>query len=67
MAKPTAEEIAKLKERIAALSPDEREAVVEALEPDILKKVMALLKGAPPEPVLPEPPKKKAWYEALLP
>lgn len=63
MAKPTKEEIDKLRERIAGLSPDEKEAVIDALEPDILKKVGALLNGfkpADPEPK-PKPDDKKWW------
>lgn len=65
MAKPKAEEIDKLKERIKSLSDDEREAVLEALEPDILKKVMALIAGAPePKPKDPEPePEKRKWWQ----
>lgn len=44
MAKLTAEQKAKLAERINALSPDEKEAVVEVLSFDILK---ILGKGEP--------------------
>ena len=66
MAKPKPEEIEKLKERIKALSDDERAAVVEALEPDIWKQIKALLAAAPPpappkEPDPPAPPKKPWW------
>lgn len=63
MAKPSAEEVAKLKERVAALSPDEREAMLEALEPDILKKVLALLNGAPSPPAPTPPAPKKPWWD----
>ena len=58
------EEIEKLKERIKTLSDDEREAVLEALEPDIVKKVMALIAGAP-EPKKEEPPEPAArkWWQ----
>lgn len=69
MAKPKPEEVAKLKERIANLSDDEREAMVEALEPDIIKTVKGLLKGAvPPEPEpepkpKPKPPAKRPWWD----
>lgn len=67
MPKPKAEEITKMKERIASLSDDEREAVLEALEPDILKKLKALLIAAPePAPIVPavvppEPAARKWW------
>jgi len=65
MAKPSAAEIEKLKERIVAMSDDEREAILEALQPDILKKVMALINGAPtppaPAPAPPEPARK--WWQ----
>lgn len=65
MAKPKAEEIEKLKERIKTLSDDEREAVLEALEPDIVKKVMSLLNGFTPEPKPPKEPDKpeRKWWQ----
>lgn len=71
MAKAKPEEIAKIKERIAALSSDERDAVLEALEPDILQKVKALLLSAtPPEPKPPADPDpkpgKKPFWEVLF-
>ena len=46
MAKPTDAEIAKLKERLASLTDDEREAMIDALEPSILKRVKELIAAA---------------------
>jgi len=65
MPKPKNDEIEKLKERIKTLSDDEREAVLEALEPDIVKKVMALIAGAPePKPKDPDPPEPaRKWWQ----
>jgi hypothetical protein len=63
MAKPTAEEIAKLKERIASLTDDEREAMIDALEPSILKRVKDMIAAATKGE---EPPAKaKSFLERL--
>jgi hypothetical protein len=63
MAKPTADEIAKLKERLASLTDDEREAMIDALEPSILKRVKTMIetaiKGEEP------PAKAKSFLERL--
>jgi hypothetical protein len=62
---PKKDELEKMKERIKALSDDEREAVLEALEPDILKKLKALLVSAPePKAKDPDPdPEPRKWWQ----
>jgi hypothetical protein len=63
MAKPTDAEIAKLKERLASLTDDEREAMIDALEPSILKRVKELITAAVKKE---EPPEKaKSFLERL--
>jgi len=62
----TKKEIDEIKERAKALAPDERDAILEALEPDILKKVATLINGhTPPEPD-PKPKPKRSFLDTLL-
>jgi len=62
----TKKEIEEIKERAKALAPDEREAILEALEPDILKKVIGLINGQKlPDPD-PKTKPKRGFLDVLL-
>lgn len=71
MAKPTAAELAKLTERLDALTDDERDSVIDALEPHILKRwgislemLGKILAGAKPDEKKPDEKKPdRRWWE----